>query len=153
MYLAIILWQDQESPRQTKPRKGQFMNSSRGHSRTEVQCESCLLSQGKTPEFTNMGEIHELFVLALSLVCWGDSWQKGNALQILKSSGMKPSIMRCHEWEVRQTARPQSLVQRHLTELIPVTSAQAAGPLRVKSGAQHASSPAPVYQWDSLGSH
>ena len=31
-------------------------------------CESCLFSQGKTPEFTNMGEIHELFALALSLV-------------------------------------------------------------------------------------
>ena len=34
----------------------------------KVQCESCLFSQGKTPEFTKMGEIHELFVLALSLV-------------------------------------------------------------------------------------
>ena len=31
-------------------------------------CESCLFSQGKPPEFTKMGEIHELFVLALSLV-------------------------------------------------------------------------------------
>ena len=27
-----------------------------------------LFCQGKTPEFTKMGEIHELFVLALSLV-------------------------------------------------------------------------------------
>ena len=44
------------------------MNFSRGHSGTKVQCESCLFSQGKTPEFTNMGEIHELFILALSLV-------------------------------------------------------------------------------------
>ena len=57
-----------EWPRQTKPKKGQFMNSSQGHSGTKVQCESCLFSQGKTPEFTKMGEIHELFVLALSLV-------------------------------------------------------------------------------------
>ena len=32
------------------------------------RCESCLFSYGKTPEFTKMGEIHELFVLALSLV-------------------------------------------------------------------------------------
>ena len=48
--------------------KGQFMNFSQGHSGTKVQCESCLFSQGKTPEFTKMGEIHELFVLALSLV-------------------------------------------------------------------------------------
>ena len=31
-------------------------------------CESCLFSKGKTPEFTKMGEIHEVFVLALSLV-------------------------------------------------------------------------------------
>ena len=58
----------QESPRQTKPKKGQFMNFSQGHSGTKVQCESCLFSQGKTPEFTKMGEIHELFVFPLSLV-------------------------------------------------------------------------------------
>ena len=42
-------------------------------------CESCLFSQGKTPEFTKMGEIHELFVLALSLVWFAgatpDSWE------------------------------------------------------------------------------
>ena len=44
------------------------MNFSQGHSGTEVQCELCLFSYGKTPEFTKMGEIHELFVLALSLV-------------------------------------------------------------------------------------
>ena len=44
------------------------MNFSRGHSGTKVRCESCLFSQGKTPEFTKMGEIHELFVLDLSLV-------------------------------------------------------------------------------------
>ena len=44
------------------------MNFSRGHSGTKVRCESCLFSQRKTPEFTRMGEIHELFVLALSLV-------------------------------------------------------------------------------------
>ena len=44
------------------------MNFSQGHSGTEVQCESCLFSQGKTPEFTKMGGIHELFVLAVSLV-------------------------------------------------------------------------------------
>ena len=59
---------DQEWPRQTKPKKGQFMNFSQGHSGTKVQCESCLFSQGKTPEFIKMGEIHELFVLALFLV-------------------------------------------------------------------------------------
>ena len=44
------------------------MNFSQGHSGTKVQCESCFFSQGKTPEFTKMGEIHELFVLALFLV-------------------------------------------------------------------------------------
>ena len=44
------------------------MNFSQGHSGTKVQCESCLFSQGKTPELTKMGEIHELFVLALYLV-------------------------------------------------------------------------------------
>ena len=44
------------------------MNFSQGHSRTKVQCESCLFSQGKTPEFTKISEIHELFVLGLSVV-------------------------------------------------------------------------------------
>ena len=44
------------------------MDFSQGHSGTKAQCESCLFSQGKTPEFTKMGEIHELFVLPLSLV-------------------------------------------------------------------------------------
>ena len=59
---------NQEWPRQTKPKKGQFMNFSQGHSGTKVQCESCLFPKEKTPEFTKMCEIHELFVLALSLV-------------------------------------------------------------------------------------
>ena len=74
---------NQEWPRQTKPKKGQLMNFSQGHSRTKVQCESCLFSQGKTPEFTKMGEIHELFVLALSLVWFAratpetsENWRK-----------------------------------------------------------------------------
>ena len=44
------------------------MNFSQGRSGTKVQCESCMFSQGKTPEFTKMREIHELFVLPLSLV-------------------------------------------------------------------------------------
>ena len=34
----------QEWPRQTKPKKGQFMNFSQGRSGTKVQCESCLFS-------------------------------------------------------------------------------------------------------------
>ena len=60
----------QEWPRQTKPKKGQFMNFSQGHSGTKTQRESCLFSNGKTSDFTKMGEIHELFVLAISLVCF-----------------------------------------------------------------------------------
>ena len=31
---------NQEWPRQTKPKKGQFMNFPQGHSGTKVQCES-----------------------------------------------------------------------------------------------------------------
>ena len=42
------------------------MNFSRGKTGTKVRCESRLFSQEKTPEFTTA--IHELFVLALSLV-------------------------------------------------------------------------------------
>ena len=44
------------------------MNFSQGRSGTKVQCELCLFSQRKTPEFTKMGEVHELFVFALFLV-------------------------------------------------------------------------------------
>ena len=55
-------------PGKPNQKKVQFMNFSQGCSRTKVQCESCLFSRGKTPEFTKMGEIHELFVLVLSLV-------------------------------------------------------------------------------------
>ena len=44
------------------------MNFSQRHSGTKVRYESRLFSQGKTPEFTKMGKIHELFVLALALV-------------------------------------------------------------------------------------
>ena len=61
----------------------QFMNFSQGHSGTKVQCESCLFSQGETPEFTKMGEIHELFVLPLSLV-----WFAG-ATPDLRGGGVK----------------------------------------------------------------
>ena len=77
----------QESPRQTKPKKGQFMNFAQGHSGTKAQCESCLFSQGKTPEFTKMGEIHELFVLPLSLV-----WFAGATPDILKPSTKHPLL-------------------------------------------------------------
>ena len=44
-------------------------------------CESCLFSYGKTREFPKMGEIHELFVLALSLV-----WFAGATSDSLKSA-------------------------------------------------------------------
>ena len=43
------------APRQTKAKKGQFMNFSQGHSGTKVQCEPCLFSSGKTPEHTKNG--------------------------------------------------------------------------------------------------
>ena len=36
---------DKKWPRQTKPKKGQFMNFSQGHSGTKVQCESCLFKE------------------------------------------------------------------------------------------------------------
>ena len=45
----------QEWPWQTKPKKGQFMNFSQGHSRTKVQCESCLFSLGKNTRIHKNG--------------------------------------------------------------------------------------------------
>ena len=68
--------ENQESPRQTKPKKGQFTNFSRGHSGTKVRYVNRAWFPKKTPEFTKMGEIHELFVLALSLV-----WFAGRLLR------------------------------------------------------------------------
>ena len=56
------------------------MNFSQGHSGTKVQCESCLFSLGKAPEFTKMGEIHELFVLALSLVWFAGATPDNNVV-------------------------------------------------------------------------
>ena len=68
-------------------RKGQFMNFSRGHSGTKVRCESRLFSQGKTPEFTKMGEIHELFVLALSLVWFAGATPESNFRKLDSTRG------------------------------------------------------------------
>ena len=101
---------NQESPRQTKPKKGQFMNFSRGHSGTKVQCESCLFSQGKTPESTKMGEIHELFVLALSLV-----WFAGATSEL--SSAILASLS-CN----KLTCRALSKVSRCCSATVRVAS-------------------------------
>ena len=72
----------QEWPRQTKPKNGQFMNFSRGHSGTKIRCESRLFSHGETPEFTKMGEIHELFVSALSLVWFAGATPDSGTLNL-----------------------------------------------------------------------
>ena len=58
----------QEWPRQTKPKKGQFMNFPQGIPEQKFNVNRACFPKEKTPEFTKMGEIHELFVLALSLV-------------------------------------------------------------------------------------
>ena len=73
------------------------MNFSRGHSGTKVQCESCLFSQGKTPEFTKMGEIHELFVLALYLVWFaGATPKKGSYLAKMCFSPLFKGVFDTH---------------------------------------------------------
>ena len=83
----------QESPRQTKPKKGQFMNFSQGQSGTKVRCESCLFSQGTTPEFTKMGEIHELFVFALSLVWFaGATPERGTPQRGTSENGIDSAV-------------------------------------------------------------
>ena len=80
--IAAKQGENQEWPRQTKPKIAQFMNFSQGRSGTKIQCESCLFSQGKTLEFTKMGEIHELFVLPLSLVWFAGATPEKNTLKI-----------------------------------------------------------------------
>ena len=74
--------------------KGQFMNFSQGHSGPKVQCESCLFSQGKTPEFTKMGEIHELFVLPLSLVWFAGATPDLCAFSAPDSSAIQARFLR-----------------------------------------------------------
>ena len=50
----------QEWPRQTKPKKGQFMNFSQGHPRTKVQCESSLFLKAKHQNSRKKGQqIHD----------------------------------------------------------------------------------------------
>ena len=61
------------------------MNFPGGKTGTKVRCESRLFTQGKTPEFTKMGEIHELFVWALSLVWFAGATPD----KTLKTSGKK----------------------------------------------------------------
>ena len=87
--LAIFF---QESPRHTKPKKGQFMNFTRGHSGTKVRCESCLFSQGKTPEFTKMGEIHELFAL-LDVGQEEEGAMQGVCVELLVAPPCAPSLL------------------------------------------------------------
>ena len=69
------------------------MNFPQGHSGTKIQCESCLFSSGKTPEFTKMGEIHELFVLALSLVWFAGTTPDHRAIAV--SLGFRSVIAVC----------------------------------------------------------
>ena len=71
----------QEWPRQTKPKKGQFMNFSQGHSGTKVRyvnraCfpkEKHQNSQKKWAKFIRTFRFGPFF----GLVCRGDSWQTG----------------------------------------------------------------------------
>ena len=70
---------NQEWPRQTKPKKGRFMNFSQGHSGTKVRCVNrACFSPGKTPEFTKnrWSSWTFRFGLFFGLVCRGDSWLK-----------------------------------------------------------------------------
>ena len=51
------------------------MNFSQGHSGTKVRdVNRACFPKEQHQNSTKMGEIHELFVLALSLACRGDSW-------------------------------------------------------------------------------
>ena len=88
MRIVSLSHENQEWPWQTKPKKGQFMNFSQGHSGTKVRyLNRACFSKEKTPQFTKMGEIHELFVLALSLV-----WFAGAAPE--KNRGLRKSATR-----------------------------------------------------------
>ena len=66
----------QEWPRQTKPKKGQFMNFSQGHSGTKVRyVNRACFPKEKTPEFTKKWAKFMNFCFGpfFGLVCRGDS--------------------------------------------------------------------------------
>ena len=68
-WVGLGLAENQEWPRQTKPKKGQFINFSQGHSRTKVRnVNRACFPKEKHQNSQKMGELHKLFVLALSLV-------------------------------------------------------------------------------------
>ena len=111
----------QEWPWETKPKKGQFMNFSQGHSGTKVQCESCLFSSGKTPEFTTMGEIHAHFVLALSLVWFAGATPDLNNLR--NNYGVADTDL--------AILTPQLVIgYRHVIHIIARTPPQSRKPIR-----------------------
>ena len=65
------------SPRQTKPKKDQFMNFSRGQSGTKVRCESRMFSPRKNTRIHKNGRYSWTlrFGPCFGLVCRGDSWK------------------------------------------------------------------------------
>ena len=65
---TLRLCENQESSLQTKPKKGQFMNFPGGIPEQKFNVNRACFPKENTPGFIKMGEIHELFVLALSLV-------------------------------------------------------------------------------------
>ena len=81
----------QEWPRQAKPKTGQFMNFSQGHSATKVQCESYLFFLRKNTRIhKRRAKIHELFVLALSLVWFAGATPDFSGENTLKIPSGKP---------------------------------------------------------------
>ena len=70
---------NRESHRQTKPKKGQFMNLSRGHSGQKFDVNRACFPKDKHQKSHRNGEIHELFVLTLSLIWFAGATPEQNA--------------------------------------------------------------------------
>ena len=77
----------QEWPRQTKPKKGQFMNFSQGHSGTKVQCESRLFSQEKNTRIHKNGRNSWTFRFGLSLVWFAGATPETFSMHVLLLMG------------------------------------------------------------------
>ena len=69
----------QEWPQQTKPKKGEFMNFSQGHSGTKVRYvnRACFPKEKHQNSYKNGRDSYELFLLApfFGLVCRGESYE------------------------------------------------------------------------------
>ena len=85
-----VILKYQEWPWQTKPKKGQFMNFSQGHSGTKVRyVNRACFPKEKHQNSQEWAKIHELFVLTLSLVWFAGATPENTTVILIHYGGGK----------------------------------------------------------------